>query len=122
MDQSTESAVAGEPADLASTRASRWGGVVAAVAMVAVFFLSAIYAYYMLHTRFSEYDDEGIMMVWVSLFLKGNPLYDEVSTLYGPFYYLFELVVHSLLGVPLTNDGTRTVSLVVWLTTALAVG
>jgi hypothetical protein len=121
MDQSTESTVAPRPAGLAPTRSLfRAGADIAVSASVIIF--SLFYIKYKIITTFQHYDDEGYMMVTVSNFLRGHPLYDGIPTVYGPFYYLFELVVHSLLGVPLTNDGTRQISVVMWLTTALAVG
>ena len=72
--------------------------------------------------QFQDYDDEGYLLVTVQQFLRGLPLYDQVYTQYGPAYYLWQQVLHTLLGIPVTHDATRVVTLVVWLTCAVLVG
>jgi hypothetical protein len=72
--------------------------------------------------RFQDYDDEGYLLVTVQQFLQGLPLYDQVYTQYGPAYHLWQQVLHTLLGIPVTHDATRVVTLVVWLTCAVLVG
>jgi hypothetical protein len=72
--------------------------------------------------QFQDYDDEGYLLVTVQQFLGGLPLYDQVYTQYGPAYYLWQQVLHTLLGIPVTHDATRVVTLVVWLTSAVLVG
>ena len=72
--------------------------------------------------QFQDYDDEGYLLVTVQQFLRGLPLYDQVYTQYGPAYYLWQQVLHTLLGIPVTHDATRVVTIVVWLTCAVLVG
>jgi hypothetical protein len=72
--------------------------------------------------QFQDYDDEGYLLVTVQQFLRGLPLYDQVYTQYGPAYYLWQQALHTLLGIPVTHDATRVVTLVVWLTCAVLVG
>ena len=72
--------------------------------------------------QFQDYDDEGYLLVTVQQFLRGLPLYDQVYTQYGPAYYLWQQVLHTLLGIPVTHDATRVVTIVVWLTSAMLVG
>jgi len=72
--------------------------------------------------QFQEYDDEGYLLVTVQLFLKGLPIYDQVYTQYGPAYYLWQQVLHTVFGIPVTHDATRLVTIAVWLTCAVLVG
>jgi len=64
---------------------------------------------------FNLYDDEGYMMLTVKHFLDYRPLFDETVTLYGPFYYLFQFVIHRELGVPITHDWGRVIALGFWM-------
>ena len=72
--------------------------------------------------QFQEYDDEGYLLVTVQQFLKGLPIYDQVYTQYGPAYYLWQQVLHTVIGIPVTHDATRLVTIGVWLTCAALVG
>lgn len=80
---------------------------------------AAVFGFLSLFQSFSKYDDEGYLMITVKQFLDGWPLYNEVITPYGPFYYLVQFGVHRLLGVPLTHDGVRLMTVAVWLAIAL---
>src|SRR6185503_16282260 len=66
--------------------------------------------------------DEGYLMITVQSFLAGEPLYDSVFTQYGPFYYLYEWLVHAGLSVPLTHDTTRMLGILHWLAAAVVLG
>lgn len=96
----------------------------AAVWLSAAVLLCALtwFGHRLVFAQFQDYDDEGYLLVTVQQFLRGLPLYDEVYTQYGPAYYLWQQVVHALLGIPLTHDATRVVTLIVWLTCAVLVG
>jgi hypothetical protein len=72
--------------------------------------------------EFQEYDDEGYFLLTVEQFLNGLPIYDQGYTWYGPAYYLWQEVLHTLLGIPVTHDATRLVTIGVWLTCAVLVG
>ena len=52
--------------------------------------VAAFTAYYRAFVSLANYDDEGYMMWTVKNFLGGQALYDQVATVYGPFYYLYE--------------------------------
>ena len=65
--------------------------------------------------QFQGYDDEGYLLVTVQQFLQGLPLYDDVYTQYGPAYYLWQQILHGIVGIPATHDATRVITLVVWL-------
>jgi hypothetical protein len=65
------------------------------------------------------FDDEGYLMVSVKSVLAGQPLYDEVYSQYGPFYYVVQAVVHGFFALPVTHDVTRQLLLVDWLAAAV---
>jgi hypothetical protein len=73
-------------------------------------------------TGFSPYDDEGYMLIALDSFVSHGSLYDEVFTQYGPFYFQAWGGLFSLLGLEVTHDAGRTVTLVVWVLTGLASG
>ena len=54
-------------------------------------------------------------MITVRGYLEGHPLYDSVFTAYGPFYYLYEWMVHTVAFLPLTHDLTRILCIIHWL-------
>ena len=62
--------------------------------------------------------DEGYLMITVQSFLGGHGLYDTVFTHYGPFYYIYEWLLHSVLRVPLTHDATRLACVFHWMLAA----
>src|SRR5690349_11410630 len=61
-----------------------------------VLIVSTIYAFFTTFSQFSLYDDEGTLMLTVRGFLEGNPLYNNVVSYYGPVYYFYEWILHSL--------------------------
>lgn len=61
-------------------------------------------------------------MITVRQFLDGKVLYDEIYTQYGPAYYFYEWLIHTLPGLPVTHDINRLTTLIVWTSTALICG
>ena len=80
---------------------------------------SAFTAYYRAFVSMANYDDEGYMMWTVAKFLSGQALYDQVATVYGPFYYLYEWCALSLARVGAASDSLRLVSAAFWVAAAL---
>ena len=80
---------------------------------------AAYTAYHRVFVSLANYDDEGFMMWTVKNFLGGRALYDQVSTVYGPFYYLYEWCALSLTGFPAASDSLRLVSAAFWVAAAL---
>src|SRR5258706_3938701 len=76
-------------------------------------------ACYSAFVSLAPYDDEGYMVWTVKSFLGGEALYDHVGTVYGPFYYLYEWLAHSVAGVPAGSDSVRLVSTAFWVAAAL---
>jgi len=94
---------------------TRW---MPAVWSVLFLLIAVAYAYYTSFSYFAFYDDEGFMMITVQGFLGGHPLYNDVLTGYGPFYYFYEWFIHAVLSVPLTHDFTRVVCIFHWVAAA----
>ena len=65
---------------------------------------TAFTAYYRVFVSLANYDDEGYMMWTIKNFLGGHALYDQVSTVYGPFYYLYQWCALTLTGFPAVPD------------------
>ena len=54
-------------------------------------------------------------------FFDGRALYDSVSSIYGPAFFCYEWLAHTVAGQPVTNDSVRFVSIAFWLASALLV-
>jgi hypothetical protein len=82
--------------------------------------LAAVAAYYaMFSWVVSFWDDEGTMIWRVKQYSAGFKLYDQIYSSYGPVYYLYNGLIHSISGVEVTYDSTRMIALVSWVVCAL---
>src|SRR4051794_33810645 len=57
---------------------------------VVITLCSAFTAYYRCFAGLAFWDDEGTMMAGVKRLLSGDVLYDQIHTMYGPVYYLYQ--------------------------------
>ena len=71
-----------------------------------------------LFTSLYWYDDEGYVMISVQGFVRGHALYTDVSTQYGPFFFLYRAVVHTIFNLPVTHDVNRLLTLCEWIAIA----
>ena len=101
-----------------SARSAPWLFGITALLFLAV---AAAYAYFIIFSQ-KVGDDEGYLRVTLQSFFSGNPLYDSVFTQYGPFYYLYEWLLHTLFFLPITHDVTRLLCVIHWLIAALVLG
>jgi hypothetical protein len=92
----------------AVTRLGRLGLTAAVAVLVG---LGAVVAYLQEFSMVPVWDDQGYMMLSVRHLLDGHRLYDDIRVFYGPLYYLVTWVLHGPLGLPLTHDGVRMISL-----------
>jgi hypothetical protein len=69
---------------------------------------------------FQPYDDEGYLLLSLKGHLEGHALYDEVFSQYGPFYYLFNGTLFRVVGLDVTHDAGRMVTLSLWILATLA--
>jgi hypothetical protein len=93
---------------------------VAAYALVAI--AAAIAAYFTIFSEFAPYDDEGTLLVTLQSFAHGGVLYRDIYSEYGPFYYELFGGLFALTGHAVTNDISRTITVVVWVATSLLFG
>lgn len=76
-------------------------------------------AFVAMFSLFQSYDDEGYLLLSLKGYLGGHALYDEVFSQYGPFYYLFNATLFRVLGLDVTHDAGRLVTMALWLLAAL---
>jgi hypothetical protein len=80
--------------------------------------LIVIGAYFRMLTDFAQYDDEGSMMISVKQYIGGMRLYEDISSHYGPVYYLYNWLLRTFTATPVTHDITRLSSLIPWIGSA----
>jgi hypothetical protein len=90
-----------------------------AVVAILVAIGGALCATLRLLTWFSDYDDEGYMLVSLAHYLKQGHLYTQTFSQYGPFYFYAQGIFFQLLHLPLTHDMGRLVTLVYWVVSSL---
>lgn len=84
--------------------------------------LATVAAYFAIFTQFQTYDDEGTLLITVQAFAGGDNLYSDIYSAYGPFYYELFGGLFSLLGEDVTTNASRTIVIVVWVSTSLLFG
>lgn len=92
-----------------------------AVVLALLVLFSVVTAWYRAFSGMANYDDEGTMISWVRQAFSGQPLYDRVSTPYGPLYFAYEWLAHVPLGIPISNDSVRFVTVFFWVAAAVLV-
>jgi hypothetical protein len=92
-------------------------GVYALVAIAA-----ALAAYFTVFTVWAGYDDEGTLLVTVQAFARGETLYSDIYTIYGPFYFELFGGLFALFGADVTNNASRAIVIVLWVGTSLFFG
>jgi hypothetical protein len=103
----------------ASVPSNRFGVWLSAASFLCVL---AWIGHRLVFAQFQGYDDEGYLLLTVRQFLQGLPLYDDVYTQYGPAYYLWQQVLHGIVGIPVTHDATRVTTVVVWIGCSVLAG
>jgi len=103
----------------AQTRIRLAVGVVAFAVLTLVTYLIA---HPQMFTGFRFYDDEGYMLTALKGYVNHGHLYDDVFTQYGPFYYEAWGGLFSIFGIPVDHDSGRTVTMVAWIVSSLAIG
>ena len=91
---------------------SAWILVPMALIFIAI---AGVYAFSITFSQFASYDDQGTMMVCIRGYLEGHPLYDSVRLMYGPFYFIYEAMLHTLTSLPVTHDVTGIICIIHWL-------
>ncbi len=63
---------------------------------------------------FSVWDDEGYLLATVKAVVDHHVLYDQIYTLYGPFYYLVEWLFYAVTGLAPSHDCVRLIGWMLW--------
>jgi hypothetical protein len=76
------------------------------------------YALVQVGMHFSDYDDEGFMLLTLKQYMGGAALYDGMYTEYGPFYYVAHSTLLKLASWPVDHDHIRFLSVLMWVLVA----
>ena len=75
---------------------------------------AALLAYFKSFFNLNSFDDEGYLLATVKAFVEHHALYDQIYTLYGPFYYLVEWLFYGVTGFAPSHDCVRLIAFVLW--------
>jgi hypothetical protein len=87
---------------------------------VSVFLMAAVTVYFFSFTGFADWDDEGYVMIGLRSFLLGNALYDHVYSQYGPFYYLVQAGLYTVLHLEVTHNAVRALTGLFWILSSVS--
>jgi hypothetical protein len=94
-----------------------------AIVLYAIVAMAALLAaYFSIFTVFAPYDDEGTLLVGLKAFVNGDVLYRDIWSVYGPFYYEVFGGFFKLFGLSITTDASRTIVILVWVSSSLLFG
>ena len=97
--------------------------VTRAALLYALVAIGAVVAAYMaIFTWFANYDDEGTVLVTIDAFAHGHPLYTDVFSPYGPFFFELFGGFFKLTGLAVTNDASRFIVIAIWVGTSFLLG
>jgi hypothetical protein len=96
--------------------------IVVGLSFIAAFAVSSVVAIHFVLTGFSPYDDEGYLLISLQSFLSGGPLYREVFTQYGPFYYQALRPLFAIPGFAPDNDTGHIITILFWSVSSLILG
>ena len=68
--------------------------------LLALTALAAVASGLKVFTGFNLYDDEGSMMMSVKQYLEGLHVYRDGFSFYGPVYYLYNWLIHTVTATP----------------------
>ena len=92
--------------------------LLAAAACVFLLATTFVLGYATLFSTFIPTDDEGYFLITIKGYLGGADLYDETVGQYGPFNFELMAGLFKALGLAVTNDNARWITLALWLCTA----
>jgi hypothetical protein len=108
-----------QTAALPQTRRTRALRAILLSALAVSALLMAVKVYFWSFIGFSDWDDEGYVMIGLRSLLQGNTLYDHVYSQYGPFYYLVQGSLYTSLHMQVTHDAVRAIMGFFWFLSAV---
>jgi hypothetical protein len=110
-----------EPVRAIGDQRARWKRAAMVGVLLALVAFSAAYVYGLLFVTFRRPDDEGYFLLALRAYGAGATLYDQIDTIYGPFYFEFVGGLSKLLGVPVDHVTARWFMLVVLILSCLGI-
>ena len=92
------------------------------IVWVALGLVLLVTAYLLINTTFMLYDDEGYVLLTYKNFIAGGRLYDDIFTQYGPWPYVYQLGLNSVLQTPITHLIGRNLTAIHWALSAMLAG
>jgi hypothetical protein len=83
---------------------------------------AVVVAYTAIFAGFASYDDEGTVLVTLNAFAHGQPLYTDIFSPYGPFFFEFFGGLSALIGRDFTTDASRSIVIVIWIASSFLLG
>lgn len=93
-------------AGLARPGRQRLRAICAALIVLMLALVLSVTAFYTVCSGAQFYDNMGYLMLTQKMFATGHALYDQVYTHYGPAYYAYERLLHTLTRLPGTHIPT----------------
>ena len=85
----------------------------------AAFLWGLQFARFTLATLFATHDDEGYFLLSIARYFRPGPLDPATYTNYGPFFFYAQQAAYRLIGLPVSHDSGRLVTLLFWTASAL---
>ena len=83
--------------------------------LAAIMLLSLPLMVFIMFTDIAHFDDEGTLLIGFRSLLDGRRMYDEIYSLYGPFYNLLYGFFYGPAGIALTHSSGRAIALGMWM-------
>jgi hypothetical protein len=98
-----------------------WRVAPRAAVLLGILAMAAVFGYAYLFTTFRLNDDQGYFLLALRAYHGGAALYDQIATIYGPFYFEITDGVFRLFHAAYDDDAARYYNLAIWILSALAV-
>ncbi len=96
--------------------------IVSVLVYTAIAMACTVVGYLLIFSGFTSGDDEGTLLVTLDAFVRGDTLYQDIYTPYGPFYFELFGGFFAATGLPVSTDASRTIVVVVWVAASLLFG
>jgi hypothetical protein len=81
-----------------------------------------VVAYFALFSQFGVHDDEGTLLASLEALLRGETLYADIFSTYGPFYYEVFGGFFEVTGWGVTTEASRLIVAAIWVSTSCLYG
>jgi hypothetical protein len=105
------------PLDLSDpTPRSPASALLSTVTYLTIFTLGLVFAYYLIFTYNSYFDDEGTIVLLVDTFIKSGGNFDAIGEYqyHGPFFFLVKYFIHFLTNTDVSHNTNRLTTIGFW--------